>query len=979
KSFADRTVLRLEPGITSIVGPNGCGKSNILDAMRWALGEQSPKALRGSHMQDVIFNGSENRQATGMAEVSLTFDNADSRLPVDFAEVEVTRRVYRSGESEYLINKAPCRLRDVQELFMDTGIGMSAYSLIGQGKIAMVLSSKPEDRRFVFEEAAGIIKYKARKRAAMKRLDDAAQNLLRLSDIIAEVQHQMRRLKRQVNAAIRYRELTTALKEIEIRAAWLKYTALTEEAKQLRKGFAKAQDAFEKASAQTSQLDARREELSLKRIEFERVLAARRESASEVDAEMEKIERSIALVRQQIEFSRNQQQQALDEHTEFLQRAADIADQIERTEAERLAMAELTSEQQAAQIAKQQEHEKALQSLAAAEAALENVRARSLDAVNVRAKTQTELDTLDVTIANIETQLAAIYTNQETQNQRNEVLLAQLEEAQQREAGKQAELTQTVEQRRATAEAHAAKMEAMRTLNEEWQHLREKHGRDESRLHSLRELRDSYEGFATGVRAIMKAKQKDIPEAKGIIGPAGDLISTDKTYEHAIEAVLGGNVNNVIVERADDAKDAIGFLNKHQAGRVTFLPLDTIRVGQHDDTGAVRGKKGVIGPAINYVQHDAHIDAAVQYLLYNTVIVETIDDAIRIARHERLFPRLVTLEGEVVSSSGAVTGGRTKNESRGLLGRSAEIAELEDAVKKAKNRIAEMGKQGQTLTVEIQNLAQQVKAFETAEQGMRRELNEVGVVIARYTTELETVTQSAQQLAKQRDGLCARRDGLQSQRVAALERVTSIESDDEALQRELAEAQNAASQARQTLSVCAGEMTDLRVKLAELRQGLDAVARGKIRESQDRENALREAERRKEQAAQHKENEATLENDVAANIERIKALSEDKDVAQQKVVAAQNDLQKVLDEVESLNKGLREKHERTLAAREEVHKYEMELRHAEDQIEFFGERILTEYHVGLASLKAEDVGTDEYDEETREGLVIEYRDKIERM
>ncbi|HIJ74183.1 MAG TPA: AAA family ATPase, partial [Candidatus Hydrogenedentes bacterium] len=211
KSFPERTIIRLEPGITAIVGPNGCGKSNILDAVRWALGEQSAKSLRGGHMQDVIFNGSEERHAVGMAEVMLVFNNADSQLPVDFAEVQIARRIYRSGESEYLVNKAPCRLRDILELFMDTGIGTNAYSLVGQGKIDMVLSSKPEDRRFLFEEAAGIIKYKSRKRVAMRKLESAEQNLLRLGDIIAEVQRQMRSLKRQANAALRYKEFSNVL------------------------------------------------------------------------------------------------------------------------------------------------------------------------------------------------------------------------------------------------------------------------------------------------------------------------------------------------------------------------------------------------------------------------------------------------------------------------------------------------------------------------------------------------------------------------------------------------------------------------------------------------------------------------------------------------------------------------------------------------------------------------------------------------
>jgi chromosome segregation protein len=331
KSFADRTAIRLEQGVTAIVGPNGCGKSNILDALRWALGEQSTKAMRGTHMQDVIFIGSENRQPLGMAEVSVTFDNADSRLPVDFAEVEITRRLYRSGESEYLINKAAVRLRDVVELFMDTGIGTNAYSLIGQGKIDLVLSSKPEDRRFLFEEAAGIIKYKSRKRVAMRKLEVADQNLLRLADIIAEVQRQMRSLKRQVNAAVRYRALIESLREIEVRAFYLKYVRLSEEIRRLRGEFAAAQDAYEKTMAGISRLESRNEALAVSRIEVERTLTARRDAVREIESDMEKIERQIALLRQQIDFSREQQEQALQERDEFLGRAEAIQKQMLQT------------------------------------------------------------------------------------------------------------------------------------------------------------------------------------------------------------------------------------------------------------------------------------------------------------------------------------------------------------------------------------------------------------------------------------------------------------------------------------------------------------------------------------------------------------------------------------------------------------------------------------------------------------------------
>jgi len=979
KSFADRTAIRLEPGVTAVVGPNGCGKSNILDAVRWVLGEQSPKALRGTHMQDVIFNGSESRHATGMAEVSLTFDNADSRLPLDFAEVEVSRRVYRSGESEYLINKAPCRLRDIHELFMDTGIGTNAYSLIGQGKIAMVLSSKPEDRRFVFEEAAGIIKYKTRKQVAMRRLENAGQNILRLGDIVAEVQHQMRRLKRQVNAAIRHRELTAALRELEIRAAWLKHRRLTAEIKTLRQEFAKARDAYEKAAGETSTLDARREELGLSRLELERALEERREGVRELDAEMEKIERSIALLRQQVAFSQEQQQQAVRESEEFEKRAEAVALQLAESDAQAQASRRHVEAQQDALDQKQQEHTQRARRVSEADAHSESVRNRVLEAMNARAKTQTELETIEVSIRNIETQLQGISQNQESFGRRKEQLLGRLQELRQAEAEKQSALDGVLQQHGRWADVHAEKGRAMRAVNDEWQQLREQKSRVEARLHSLRELRDKYEGFAAGVRAIMSAKQKQTADIRGIIGPAGDLLSTDKTYERAIEAALGGNINNIVVETADDAKSAIAFLNQHRAGRVTFLPLDTIRCGVRDDMDAVRGLPGVIGPAIEYVHYDPRIRVAVEYLLYNTVVVQTIDDAIRIARSPNPFPRLVTLEGEVVASSGAVTGGRTQHESRGLLGRSAEIAELEEKVLQTDAGLEELAKMGQGLAEEISDLERHIKEEENRERELRRELNELGVVIARHTTELENLSDASRQLAEQRDDLCARRNSLDVQRREAQERISLFETDDEALQRAVAEAQENASRVRQDLSLCTDELADLRVKLAELTRSAEEITRNKERELREREEALREAGRRRELAAKHKENEATLEQEIARHVERSSVLSGEKDVAQQNVVEVQNQLQTVLDETDRLDKALRSLHEQTHAAQAEVHKQEMALRHLEDQCAFFEERILSEYRVALASLKEKEVGTDEYDDETREQIVADYREKLERL
>ncbi len=979
KSFADRTVVRLEQGVTAIVGPNGCGKSNILDSLRWALGEQNARELRGHHMMDVIFNGSENRQPLGMAEVSVTFDNSDSRLPIDFSEVQVTRRIYRSGESEYMINKTPCRLRDIQELFMDTGIGTSAYSLIGQGKIDLVLSSKPEDRRFLFEEAAGIIKYKARKRVAMRKLEAAEQNLVRLNDIIAEVQRQMRSLKRQVNAAIRYRELKDALRDLEIRSMWIKYVYLKDAVASLKEQFAVAQNEYEKAMTETATFDARNEDLALKRITGERLLNERREGLHQIDAEMEKVERQIALLRQQIDFLKEQQQKALSERADFSDRATAMEQQAIKT-AEFIESLERDMQERKATIeAKQAQYAAAQTGVTDAEAALQSARTRAVDAMNLRAKAQTELETLAVNIRNAETRLEAIRDRRQNHDQRNEDLSGQLNTARETESQTLDALQTVVDGRKQASDENAARTQAVREMMEERQTLREKKSSQEARLTSLRELRDSYEGFAVGVRAIMMAKQRNMPEVNGVIGPVGDVLSTQKTYEQAIEAALGGNVNNVIVEEAESAKSAIAFLKQHRAGRVTFLPLDTIRVNTRDDCDTVKGLSGVIGRAIDYVSFEPRLGKAIEYLLFNTVVVKTLDDAIRIARTQDRFPRLVTLDGEFVSPAGAVTGGQTKNDSHGLLGRSAEISELEQQVKSAETRLAVLTQKADALTAQIEQCNKQIQEFHGQEAALRKTLNETGVIIARLSTEFESLSQSSRQLEQEATSIETERSRFEQRRVEVAAQAEALAKDDATLQQDVVNFQESAEHARRSLEAAAAELSELRVTFAGLTERLEEARRNQTREQSEREEAIRSAQRRMEQAGQFGENERNLESEIAAHIERARQLADSKEEARQKAVEAQEQLQALVQEIDELSKTLRETHERTRATQSEVHKLEIDLRHDEDQLAFLEERVIAEYHITLASLDAEQVGEDEHDDQTREDMVAELRDKIERM
>lgn len=979
KSFADPTFINLDQGVTAIVGPNGCGKSNILDALRWALGEQSAKELRGSHMQDVIFNGSGGRPATGMAEVSLTFDNADGQLPVDFNEVEVTRRVYRSGESEYFLNKTSCRLRDIHELFMDTGIGTNAYSLIGQGKVDLVLSTKPEDRRYLLEEAAGIIKYKTRKRMAMRKLESAEQNMLRLNDIIAEVDRQMRSLKRQVNAAIRHRELTTELRSLEIRNAWLKYNELSGQVTDLKDRLTRSVDQYHELETKTTRQEAELESVNLKRVETDRLLAQRREKEYSVDSEMERLENQVALFKKEIEFARQRGAEAVAEK-ERLQSQSESMNMESGASAEQVAVREKeVDEVRGALSGWQRELDQVRQVLADREKHIEQLRGLTLESVNTRNRAQTELETVGVSISNLDSQLGAIAGQLDGLKGRLGETEARLLQVRAEEQQIQAQLTGTVSKREAAQKDRRKIEEETVALNGKWQEQREQRSSWEARLGSLIELRDSYEGFAVGVRAVMMAKQKEFPGMQGIIGPVGDVISTDKQYEYAIEAALGGNINNVIVETADAAKAAISFLKENRAGRVTFLPLDTIRPGRLEDDTNLRGKRGVVGLAVEYVQCEPRLLPAIQYLLYNTLIVETIDDAIRIARQEDRFPRLVTLEGEVVTPAGAVTGGRTQRESHGLLGRTAEIEDLETRVKQVKQAIDQMVVRSKDLAGQSSSLTQAIKAFEGEEQQLRRQLGELGMAAARHAAEAESQRAALEQAVQSCTALEQRKSELGEKLEAARSRVGGMENDDETLRQKLEAEQQEAARQREELSRLSAAVADQRVRESEAARALEELKRDYERSCRGSRD-MRDQANKQQQLADEMENRArAFEKQIEEVLAHSADLSKSRDTVHEEVLKTQREQQFLAESSEKLTQQLKESRAKTDGAQRDVHKIELECSQKEDRMQFFQERIAAEYGLALASLTEEQVGSDEFDERERDTMIEERRQALQRL
>ena len=978
KSFADATVLELSPGITCVVGPNGSGKSNILDALRWALGEQSAKALRGSSMQDVIFNGTAHRPAMGMAEVRLGFDNNDGQLPIDYGEVEVCRRVYRDGESEYLINQTPCRLRDIQELFMDTGIGTNAYSLIGQGKVDMIISSRPEDRRFLFEEAAGIIKYKTRKKLAARRLESADQNMTRLGDIIAEVERQMRHLKRQVNAATRYRELTTELKVLEVRDAWLKHNELLNRLEDVAGQLAEAQNQYAAASAELGSLEAEAEQLNLRRLELDQELAACREREASLDAEMERVERDTALARQEIAFSRQRVEEiqaeraALEKKMEDTSPSTGVDGELERLDAAlRTVREELETLQERLTDADR--------AVRAGEERLESLRAAAMAVTATRHRAESELNGTQSALAALEQQIAELRQHQSAQAEQLAALSARETEARQAAEAARRALEEIEASRRDVARRRAEVTELVRQLESTRQEKRETRSGLEARSRSLKELRDRYEGFAGGVRAIMLARQQGLAEMDGIIGPVGDLISAEKGFETAIEAALGGNINNVVTRDAEAAKRAIAFLKTHQAGRVTFLPLDTIRSGGTDEGEPLPGVPGVIGWATRHVTCPAELKPAVEYLLYNTVIVRDIDDAIRIARTERRYPRLVTLEGEVVSPAGAVTGGRTRHESRGLIGRSAEIEELERQVADLDQELAHLDRQVDNARDTLKTLEVTARDLENREAAARRETASREAALAAVESERAALDRSGGRLAEQDAGLLTRSEELREKAGSFLAVLEEARAEESETQARLNTAREELETLRANRAAMEQAVADQRVRAAEAARALDEARRLREREERERASAREELARREEMTEQLRCRIAALEQAVSEHAERAANLSAEREAAHARTLEAIQAHQQVVASLDALAERNRAARSRLESAGKALHAAELTRAQMEDRLAFFRQLVERDYGLNLDTLSEEEIGSDDLEDTEREERIREIRRQLERL
>ena len=743
KSFADKTILEFKPGITSVIGPNGSGKSNISDAIRWVLGEQSMKSLRGSKSEDVIFAGTQARKSLGFAEVSIVIDNQDGKLPVEYTEVTVTRKLYRSGETGYFINKTPCRLKDILELFMDTGIGKDGYSIIGQGKIDEILSNKSEDRRHIFEEAAGIVKYRTRKQESEKKLEQTKLNLLRINDILSEIEANIEPLKLQADKAKQFLDLREELKSIEVGLFVHNINTYKEKLEQLIKDMDVFNSQKELEDTKMENLQSNKENLRQTLDDITSQIEQMQNLGFESTNKIEKINSEIGINKERIQNNKNNKERL---NTE-IEEVKNIIIELEEEQKQKLEKkTNLSSNKEKFENElEQKEKELAEITKKLSDKELEIEAKKQLVENNTDKKYELagDINTLDVNFENLEKRKKQIQNEIDstiseldlTRENKQELSKGFYEIESKRNA-----FANNLEKKQATKNDS---MEKIKQYEDEISKLEYNQRIKQARHQFLVETEKEKEGYNKTVKSLLISCEKDGNLNKGIHGVLANLISVNKEYELAIEMSLGQALQNIVTETEQDAKKLIEHLRKNSLGRASFLPVSSI---QGRKLEKLTKMEGVIGVASDLVKCNKKYEQIILNLLGRTVVVKDMDTAINLAKKDKYSFRIVTLQGDIINSSGSITGGSVQQKTVNILGRSREIEELEKDLKKIEKQIEDKKQEKEDYANSIGDLIEETAKLE-------KELQEIDIVYATEKQKMVAIEENIKRLELRRDKL----------------------------------------------------------------------------------------------------------------------------------------------------------------------------------------------------------------------------------
>ncbi len=953
KSFANKLVFEFHNGITGIVGPNGSGKSNVADAVRWVLGEQRIKQLRGASMQDVIFAGTELRKPQGFAYVAITLDNSDHQLAIAYDQVTVSRRLYRSGESEYMINGSACRLKDINELFYDTGIGKEGYSIIGQGQIDKILSGRPEDRRELFDEAAGIVKFKRRKAIAQKKLEDEKASLIRVTDILGELEKQVGPLERQAKAAREYLKLRDELKICDANQFLLEREELDTRLGEADARIRVLDGDMEESKKEGERIKAEYDRLSGELEALDHGMAENREALNAGAMEKSAMEGRIAVLKEQIHT-----EELNEEHLENRRKAiaGDVAERQESLNACRAQEKELAGQTEEAneRLLKAKERlqtaQKEEQDL---EEAIETAKGTIIQALNRRASLTADRQRYDTMLEQVNLRKSQV--SQLLLKSKSEESVQ--EEQIQRETDSLDRIRGEIEEGRLKSQTGAQELEEaeqeVRRLNRRLNDNQQEYHMAYTRLESLKNLAERYDGYGSSIRRVMETRDR----IHGIHGVVADIIATKKDYETAIETALGGSIQNIVTDSETTAKELIAYLKKNRYGRATFLPLTSINSSQAFSRPEALKEKGVLGLASQLVQVEKQYEGLARYLLGRVVVVDVIDNALALARKYRYSLRIVTLEGELLSPGGSMTGGAFKNSSN-LLGRRREIEELEAACKKA---LVTADKTGQELALSeglVQEKREELEALKARLQELAIQENTVRMNISQLEDKKQEIQDSAGDLVREHGQLEEQAKEIQKSRQAVLSDSQTLEEKSEAASRDVEEKGVLFEEAKKRRAAFQEEVASVQMECANLCQKLSFINENGQRIEGEIKKLNEEAAQIAEGTVGSREAIAEKEQEIGALEEKIKESA----VRSQELAGALEEQSRKKDALNSRQKGFftarEELSARIAALDKDIFRIQSQKEKLEERLESLTDYMWAEYEMTYSA--AADFRREEY-------------------
>ncbi len=873
KSFADKTVLEFMPGITSVIGPNGSGKSNIADSIRWILGEQSMKSLRGAKSLDIIFAGTQNRKSLGFAEGSLVFDNTDGALPIEYTEVTVTRKIYRSGETGYFINKVPCRLKDVLELFMDTGIGKDGYSIIGQGKIDEILSNKSEDRRHIFEEAAGIVKYRVRKQESEKKLEHTKLNLLRINDILSEIETNIEPLKAQSEKAKKYLNLREELKSIEIGLFIYnieKYKVDLEEIVKDEEIFTnQCKDEEEKLD----RIKNLKEELKTQIDEITNKIEEMSNLGFESQKEIEMLNSDINVANTRIHNNIENKERYEKEIEEQEVRLEELQEEIKQKEEKKDNLKQNKEKFEKELKEKEEELAKITKTLSDKELEIEGYKVKVEQNIDKKYELQSEINTQDINYQNDEKRQRQVkneITNHISELDSTRLKKDEISKEFYEIDSKRNKVVKALEEINTKKEEADKKIKSYEnSINASMSEMRIK----ESKLRFLIETEKEKEGYIKSVKSLLKDCENIKELGKGMHGVLANIIEVPEEYQTAIEMCLGASLQNIVTETEDDAKKLVEHLRKNSLGRASFLPITSVKGRKLDK---IKGnEKGYIGIASDLVKYNKKYEQIILNLLGRTVVVDNMNTAIKVAKQNGYSFRIITVEGDVINPSGAITGGSVSKKTVNILGRGREIEKLEKDIKNLKSKIEKLEKEKQEYESSIEDTLEEAMSLE-------KELQEIDITYATEKQKVVAIDENIEKIENRLNKLKEEDINLEKQKQDAI-------LNKENIQREIEELTESTEQLTKIITEFAElnkdnqkyvddlnfDITNLKISVSSFDESETSIEEIQERINLEIENTNKSIENKKNQIEQIAQDNLDLEQSIQETKEKIEKIKED--------------------------------------------------------------------------------------------------------